>query len=84
MTRSGSHLLLLSGDEAWILVADAFGATFHRAAPEEIEQAASITTAGPSGLLPAGHVMTSAAVVDETVAVTSARCHAVWIGPARK
>jgi hypothetical protein len=83
VTRSGSHLLLLSGDEAWILVADAFGATFHRAAPEEIEQARPVTTGGRSGLLPAGHVMTSGVVIEKTVAVTSARSHAVWIGPAR-
>ena len=31
----GDHVLVRSGGEAWLLVADAFGATFHRATPDE-------------------------------------------------
>ena len=82
VTLSASHLLVRSGDEAWILIADAFGATFHRAAPEEINNAAPVLPP-PSNFtrLPAGHNPTSAVIFGETLAATSAQSHSIWVGP---
>jgi hypothetical protein len=82
VTRSGSHLLVRSGDEAWILLADAFGATFHRATPEEIADAAPVSQSPHDfGYLPSGHVRTSVAILGTTCAVTSAQSHSIWVGP---
>lgn len=82
VTLSASRILVRSGDEAWILIADAFGATFHRAAPDEIHNAAPIL---PTSLdfahLPVGHKPTSAVILGETFAATSAQSHSIWIGP---
>lgn len=82
VTLSASQILVRSGDEAWILIADAFGATFHRAAPEEIQSAAPIF---PPLLdfshLPSGHKPNSAIILGETFAATSAQSHSIWIGP---
>ncbi len=36
---SDEHVLVRSGDACWLLIADAFGATFHKATPGEVEQA---------------------------------------------
>ena len=68
VTSSGSQLLVTSGNDAWILVADAFGATFHRAAPEEIEAAA--------------HPPRNSVDLDGTSVRTSPRSHALRVGPA--
>lgn len=82
VTRSGSHILVRSGGEAWILLADAFGATFHRATPDEIAGAAAVSLAPHDfGHLPTGHVCTSVAILDTTCAVTSGQSHSIWIGP---
>ncbi|WP_353566319.1 hypothetical protein [Haloferula sargassicola] len=82
VSRSGPHLLVRSGDEAWILLADAFGATFHRAAPDEISAAEpSPDPVDDFGRLPPGHLVTSSAAAGGTCAVTSAQSHAIWIGP---
>lgn len=35
VSAAGEHLLVRSGDDCWLLTADAFGATFHRATAEE-------------------------------------------------
>jgi hypothetical protein len=83
VTRSGSQILVQSGDEAWILVADAFGATFHRASPQEIQRAAPVSTSSGISRLPSGHTATSCVVLDKTYAVTSAQSHSIWIGPVR-
>lgn len=82
VTRSGSHILVRSGDESWILLADIFGATFHRATPDEITNAHPVTL--PSSdfhRLPTGHTSTSAVVLDHTSAVTSLQSHSIWVGP---
>ena len=68
VTSNGSQLLVLSGGDAWILVADAFGATFHRAAPEEVEAAA--------------HPPRNSVDLDGTSVRTSPRSHALRVGPA--
>lgn len=79
---SGSHILVRSGDDAWILIADAFGATFHRAAPEEVAAAAPVSTlAGHFNRLPEGHVLASSVVSGSTYAFTSGQSHSVWVGP---
>jgi hypothetical protein len=68
--RSGQHLLVRSGDEAWILLADAFGATFHRATPAE-NKAAVLTQHGHEVIL------------GDTRAVASTQSHSIWVGPVR-
>ena len=82
-TQSGSHILIRSGDEAWILIGDAFGATLHRAAPEEIVEALPAKTPSHNdSLLPHGHIATSAVILAGTRVVTSGQSHAIWLGPA--
>jgi hypothetical protein len=81
--RSGSHILVRSGDESWILVADSFGATLHRASPDEIADAVPVSPASRDfGRLPAGHNSTSAVILGSTYAVTSGQSHSIWVGPA--
>ena len=80
VTRSGSQILVRSGDESWILVADAFGATFHRASPEEIHRAVSVSIPRDVSALPAGHNITSALILGNMYAVTSAQSHSIWVG----
>lgn len=84
VTRSGSQLLVLSGDEAWILVADALGATLHRAIPDEVAAAAPPSASrAHSALLPAGHTPASTITLAATAtyAVTSVQSHSIWVGP---
>lgn len=84
VTRSGSQLLVLSGDEAWILVADAFGATLHRAAPDEVAAAEPPSASrAHSARLPAGHIpaSTTTLAATTTYALTSAQSHSIWVGP---
>lgn len=84
VTRSGSQLLVLSGDEAWILVADAFGATLHRAAPDEVAAAEPPSAShAHSARLPAGHTpaSTTTLAATTTYALTSAQSHSIWVGP---
>ena len=67
VTTTGSEFLVISGGDAWILVADAFGATLHRAAPEEIENA----TQAPS----------NSANLDGIFVTTSPQSHALRVYP---
>ncbi len=80
---SGDHFLVRSGGEGWLLVADAFGAVFLRASPAELVAVAVPSPAAPSlvSRLPAGHTVTSVALLPHSFALTSAESHAVWIGP---
>lgn len=39
VAAAGEHFLVHSGDDCWLLTADRFGATFHRAAPGEFDAA---------------------------------------------
>jgi hypothetical protein len=91
LARSGSELLVRSGDEAWLLLADAFGATLHRATAEEIaaarEQSEFPATLrltdgcleydGKRLALPATGPVTSAIFDGVTLALTSAASHGV-------
>lgn len=81
VSRSGSQILVHSGEEAWILVADAFGATFQRAAPEEIRNAPPALIPLDFPLLPPDFKLSSGVTLGETFAATSAQSHSIWIGP---
>jgi hypothetical protein len=80
VTRSDTQILVRSGDESWILVADAFGATFHRASPEEIHRADPVAIPSVESPLPEGHRATSGVMLGATYAVTSAQSHSIWVG----
>lgn len=89
---SGEHFLVKSGSECWLLIADIFGATFHRSDPAEFK------TSGRSGL-PSGITIkrttvrcnglslelsdlgnfTSVAANSHTLALTSLLTHAVTL-----
>jgi len=86
----GDRFLVDSDGDAWVLFADAWGATFHRASDEELR--ATATAAGSRAPrwrgrrveLEAGTVdvpvrgeLTSAAVAASTLAVTSSHSHAL-------
>lgn len=87
----GEQLLVTSGEEAWLLYADPFGATLHRATSQEL--AASVRhTARPPQLvldqnmlvghgvrlaLPLAGQVTSLVATRSTLALTSAFSHAV-------
>jgi hypothetical protein len=49
IARRAAQLIVTSGDEAWLLTADAFGATFHRAGGEG---RAATSAAAPAPTLP--------------------------------
>jgi hypothetical protein len=88
---SGEHFLVRSGDGCWLLTADVFGATFHRAPIEEFEAArkrpplppgfqlggASLSVNGARLDLASLGNITSAAATHSTFAATSAFTHAV-------
>lgn len=81
VTRVGSQILVQGGDDSWILVADAFGVTFHRASPEEIGGAAPVSIPAGASPLPPGHRVTSGVILGGTYAFSSAQSHSIWIGP---
>jgi hypothetical protein len=82
-----ANLYVLSGGGAWLLTADAFGATFHRAAADECGPPSVALPAGVElfgGAVMAGATrvsldgeLTSAAATATTLALTSALSHAV-------
>jgi hypothetical protein len=91
VTAAGEHFLVCSGEEGWLLTADAFGATFHRATVDE-SATAQRSSGLPSGLeiagskiawqgnrfeIPALGELTSAAANAATLAVTSSLTHSV-------
>jgi hypothetical protein len=91
VAASGENFLVQSGQECWLLSADVFGATFHRA-PLEDFQAASSNRSLPAGLdvskgrivwkghrhrIPTLAEFTSAAANATTLALTSPLTHAV-------
>ncbi len=91
VAATGRHFLARSGEECWLLTADAFGSTFHRATIGEFE-AASRESRMPDGLqvngsrvvvdgarfeVPAFGEFTSAAANSTTLAVTSRFTHSV-------
>jgi len=79
-----------SGEETWHLLADAFGATFHRAekvaaatavtpTPFKLERSGKVSLNGQSQTLADLASYTSAASDGQTLAVTTALSHSVWL-----
>ena len=83
------HIAVSAAGECWMLVADAFGATFHRvdesvlagaARPPKLRTAhESLSLHGKTLALPAIGAVTSAAAVPGTIAVTGSLTHAVTL-----
>jgi len=88
------HLFIRGGSECWLLMADAFGATFHRATREEFDRArvrsvlpegisvsgATATVRGCSVSLPSAFgEVTSACASRTTLALTSPHTHAILL-----
>lgn len=75
------QLYVRSGNDGWLLTADAFGATFHRATPEELAAARPQIPQVPASVdVPADiGPVTSVARLDHTVAITGALTHAVLL-----
>lgn len=84
------RIFVRSGEGRWLLTADAFGATFHRAENAEFEAAArgespvkivraGVMRDGEMRELPALGEITSAAATTDTVAVTGTLTHSVTL-----
>jgi hypothetical protein len=81
VTASAGRILVHSGGEAWILIADAFGTSLHRATPWETQAAAPPAIRAGNSMLPPAHAATSSIAVGKTQAATSRHSHTIWIGP---
>ena len=94
VAMTDGQLFVRGGGDCWLLTADAFGATFHRATPEEFERAhsqsalpegvsvrgAAATVRGSRVELPSGFAeVTSACASRTTLAVTAAHTHAILL-----
>ncbi|MEZ0390524.1 MAG: hypothetical protein ACAI34_25820 [Verrucomicrobium sp.] len=79
--RDQNQIFVRSGTEGWLLTADAFGATFHRATEEELAAASPQIPQVPTGIEVPPDVgpVTSVARLSHTVAITGALTHAVLI-----
>jgi hypothetical protein len=75
------QLYVRSGNDGWLLTADAFGATFHRATLEELAAARPQIPQVPVGVEVPADIgpVTSVARLDHTVAITGALTHAVLL-----
>lgn len=84
------QLFARSGEETWLLMADAFGATFHRAekvaaatavtpAPFKLERSGKVSLNGQAQVIPELAAYTSAASDGQTLAVTTSLSHAVFL-----
>ena len=85
----GDRFLVTSDGDAWVLFADAWGATFHRASDEDRRAAAAtgaeaprwsdrrVELAGGGIDVPMRGEVTSAAIAASTLAVTSSHSHAL-------
>lgn len=79
------HWLVRSGEDAWVLCADAFGATLHRATPEEATVQPDETAKPPPALVAALRLpelaawgdVTGAAQIGETLAITGSLTHQI-------
>lgn len=73
---ANDQIFVRSGDDVWLLTADAFGATFHRATQEEFSQGTKEESAGvtpPAGI----GMVTSSTRTRNTIAITGTLTHAV-------
>ena len=71
------HWIASSGNDHWLLVADAFGATFHRLTDEEIPAPSVPKSARNLDVPPDCGVVTSAARVGSAIAVTTSLTHEI-------
>lgn len=85
---AGEHFLVSDGDDAWLLVADAFGATFHRTSglptsnsrsPFTLNKDGTVKANGQKAAFPELVEPTSQAGNSTTLAVTTALSHAVFL-----
>jgi hypothetical protein len=85
VTTSEGRLLVASGDTFWLVFADAYGATFHRATPSEVARAAPFRSGKvvPRNIERAarGEVV-SWVKLPTTIACSYARSHALLLVPA--
>lgn len=94
VAMADGQLFVRGGSECWLLTADAFGATFHRATQEEFEHArarsalpdgisvrgGTVTIRGCSVSLPSAFgEVTSACASRATLALTSSHTHAILL-----
>jgi hypothetical protein len=94
VAMADGQLFVRGGSECWLLTADAFGATFHRVAPEDFDRArglsalpegisvraATATVRGCSVSLPSAFAeVTSACASGTTLALTAAHTHAILL-----
>ncbi|HEX9936979.1 MAG TPA: hypothetical protein VGB15_07645 [Longimicrobium sp.] len=90
VSAAGEHLRVRSGDDCWLLTADAFGATFHRATAEEradprpapvppgvTARGTTVTVSGATLDLPELGEIGGVAANGTTLALTSPLTHAV-------
>lgn len=94
VAMADERLFVRGGEECWLLTADAFGATFHRATTEEFERARARSTS-PDGVALRGATLTvrgstiglpdvfgepsSVCASRTTLALTSLRSHAILL-----
>jgi hypothetical protein len=95
IAASDDQLFVSSGDDAWLLTADVFGQTLHRATTQEFEAARErakssatdsvqvsankITTPAGTASITMPGTVTSFAVLPHTIAVTSSATHAIQL-----
>lgn len=91
VAATDKHFLARSGDESWLLTADSFGATFHRATVDEFQSAvthtvpsqnisldrSTVSIAGKRIEFPDLGYFTSSASNETTLALTSALTHSI-------
>lgn len=87
------QLFVRSGEDCWLLIADVFGFSLHRAKPEEFEAAQRLSTLPPKLRVTPAVValdgreatiampgeITSVATLDHTIAVTSTFTHSIQL-----
>lgn len=90
VTVLNGQFYVREGEETWLLMADAFGATFHRTekvaaatavtpTPFELERSGKISLNGQAQAIPELAAYTSAASDGQTLAVTTSLSHAVFL-----
>lgn len=88
VASSGEHFLVRSDSECWLLTADIFGATFHRASSKEFAakfpsglqlKESRVAFNGENFELPAIGELTSAAANGTTLALTSRLTHSITL-----
>jgi hypothetical protein len=88
VTTAGEHFIVRDGDARWLLTADVFGATFHRASDTSMATGSGAFQVDRSGRVTLGKAskvfaeladFSSAAGNNRTLAVTTQHSHAVYL-----